>query len=95
MFGSSDGQPVCGVVVDDLGDGGEGRAVLPEHVAPLCRPSELHMHETFTAPDKSKKEMLIKHSYGNNLALSDHTFVMRQKCPCLNPAEKLNRNLGF
>lgn len=51
MFGSSDGQPVCGVVVDDLGDGGEGRAVLPEHVAPLCRPSELHMHETFTAPE--------------------------------------------
>lgn len=33
VLGPSDGQLVRGVVVDDLGDGGEGGAVLPQHVA--------------------------------------------------------------
>lgn len=56
MFSSSDRQLVCGVVVDDLGDGGEGRAVLPEHVTPICRLSKLHVHEALTAPDRERRE---------------------------------------
>jgi len=52
VLGSSDVQLVCGVVVDDLGDGGEGGAVLPEDVAPLWRASELHVHEALTAPGR-------------------------------------------
>ncbi len=67
MLSSSDWQLVCGVVVDDLGDGGEGRAVLSEHVASVCRLSELHVHEALTTPDtererereKTKKETII------------------------------------
>lgn len=35
VLGSSDGQLVSGVVVDDFGDGAEGRAVLSQHVAPV------------------------------------------------------------
>lgn len=51
MLSSSDRQPVCSVVVDDLGDGGEGRAVLSEHVTAVCRLSELHVHEALTTPE--------------------------------------------
>lgn len=51
MLGASDRQLVSGVVVDDLGDGGEGRAVLPEHVTPVCGMGELHVHEAFAAPE--------------------------------------------
>lgn len=54
MLSSSDWQLVCSVVVDDLGDGGEGRAVFSEHVSPLCRLSELHMHEALTTPDRER-----------------------------------------
>ena len=36
VLSSSDRQLVCSVVVDDLRDGGEGGAVLSEHIAPIC-----------------------------------------------------------
>lgn len=52
MFGSSDRQLVCGVVVDDLGDGEEGGAVLPQHVTPISRQGELHMHEALATPER-------------------------------------------
>lgn len=39
------------VIVDDLGDGGEGGAVLPQHEAAVSRLGELHVHEALTAPD--------------------------------------------
>ncbi len=58
VLGSSDRQLVCGVVVDDLGDGGERRAVLSEHVTPLCRLSELHVHEALAAPDRERRNNL-------------------------------------
>lgn len=51
MLSSSDWQLVRGVVVDDLGDGGEGRAVLSEDVAAICRLSKLHVHEALTTPE--------------------------------------------
>lgn len=56
MLSSSDWQLVCGVVVDDLRDGGEGRAVLPEHIAPVCRLSKLHMHEALATPERGKEK---------------------------------------
>lgn len=61
MLSSSDWQLVCSVVVDDLRDSGEGRAVLSEHVAPICRLGELHVHEALTTPDRErrKKERFI------------------------------------
>lgn len=65
MLGSSDWQLVCSVVVDDLWDGGEGRAVLPEHVTPVCRLSELHVHEALTTPDREREKGKIR------LCLSD------------------------
>lgn len=52
MLGSSDGQLVRSVIVDDLGDGGEGGAVLPQHEAAVSRLGELHVHEALTAPDR-------------------------------------------
>ena len=60
VLGSSDWQLVCSVVVDDLRDGGEGRAVLSEHVTSVCRLSELHVHEALTTPDRerSKREKI-------------------------------------
>lgn len=51
VLGSPDRQLVRGVVVDDLGDGGEGRAVLPQHEAAVSRLAELHVHEALAAPD--------------------------------------------
>lgn len=51
VLGSSDGQLVRRVVVDDLGDGGEGGAVLPQHEAAVSGLAELHVHEALTAPD--------------------------------------------
>lgn len=56
VLSSSDRQLVCSVVVDDLWDGAERRAVLPEHVTPLRRPSELHVHEALTAPDRERRK---------------------------------------
>lgn len=56
VLSSSDRQLVCSVVVDDLWDGGERRAVLSKHVTPLCRPSELHVHEALTAPDRERRK---------------------------------------
>lgn len=68
MLSSSDWQLVCGVVVDDLWDGGEGRAVLSKHVSPVCRLSEFHMHEALATPEsererKKGKERIIICSY--------------------------------
>lgn len=58
VLGSSDGQLVCGVVMDDLRDGGEGGAVLPQHVTAVCGLGELHVHEALTAPDREQREHL-------------------------------------
>lgn len=55
VLSASDWQLVCGVVVDDLRDGGERRTVLPKNVVPLCRLGELHVHEAFTTPTRKKK----------------------------------------
>lgn len=55
MLSSSDWQLVCSVVVDDLRDGGEGRAVFSEHVTPIRSLSELHMHEALAAPDRERR----------------------------------------
>lgn len=59
VLGSSDGQLVCGVVMDDLGNGGEGGAVLPQHVTAIYRLGELHVHEALTAPDRKQGERLL------------------------------------
>lgn len=59
MLGSSDGQLVRGVVMDDLRDGGEGGAVLPQHVTAVCELGELHVHEALTAPDRKEEECLL------------------------------------
>lgn len=56
VLGSSDGQLVRGVVMDDLGDGAEGRAVLPQHVTAVCGLGELHVHEALAAPDREEAE---------------------------------------
>lgn len=58
MLSSSDWQLVCSVVVDDLRDGGEGRAVLSKHVTAVGRLSELHVHEALTTPDTERKGMI-------------------------------------
>lgn len=50
VLSSSDGQFVCSVVVDDLGDSGERRTVFPEDVTAVSRLSELHVHESFATP---------------------------------------------
>lgn len=55
MLGSSDRQLVGGVIVDYLGDGGEGGAVLPQHEAAVSRLGELHVHEALTAPDTERR----------------------------------------
>lgn len=64
VLGSSDRQLVCGVVMNDLGDGEEGGAVLPQHVMANCRLGELHVHEALTAPDR-KEEHLLSQSIPN------------------------------
>lgn len=56
MLSSSDWQLVCSVVVDDLRDSREGRAVLSEHVTPICRLGELHVHEALTTPDRERRK---------------------------------------
>lgn len=56
VLGSSDGQFVCGVVVDDLGDGAERRTVFTENVAAVCGLGELHVHEALTTPDRKTKQ---------------------------------------
>lgn len=55
VLGSSDGQLVSSVVVDDLWDGGEGGAVLTKHVTSISRLSKLHVHEAFTTPEGQRK----------------------------------------
>ena len=54
MFGPSDRQLVGGVVVDDLGDGVEGRAVLTQDVLPVLRRGEPHVHEALAAPGEER-----------------------------------------
>lgn len=50
VFGSTDGQFVCGVVMNDFRDGVERRTVLSQDELPITRLRELHMHEPVTAP---------------------------------------------
>lgn len=49
-----DGQLAAGVVVHDLWDAAEGRAVLAQHELVFLGPGQLHMHETLTAPGKRR-----------------------------------------
>lgn len=42
--------------MDDLWDGGEGGAVLPQHVTAVCGLAELHVHEALAAPGRGKEE---------------------------------------
>lgn len=60
MLGSSDGQLVCGVVMNDLGDGEEGGAVLPQNVTAVRGLGELHVHEALTAPDGKEERLLFR-----------------------------------
>lgn len=60
VLGSSDGQLVCGVVMNDLGDGEEGGAVLPQNVTAVCGLGELHVHEALTAPDGKEEHLLFQ-----------------------------------
>lgn len=60
VLGTSYWQLVCSVVVDDLGDGEERRTVLPKNVTPVCKLAELHVHEAFTAPNKNKRQLIVK-----------------------------------
>lgn len=60
MLGPSDGQLVCGVVMDDLWDGAEGGAVLPQHVTAVRRQAELHVHEALTAPGREEGERCLQ-----------------------------------
>lgn len=80
VLSSSDRQLVCGVVVDDLWDGGEGRAVLPEHVAPVCRLSELHVHEAFAAPERERvvvpAGLAVPHQVGALLTQSQQSLCL-------------------
>ena len=50
VLGAADGKLVGGVVVDDLGEGVERRAVLPQDVLALFGQRELHVHEAVAAP---------------------------------------------
>lgn len=52
MFGSFDGEFVCGVIVDHFGDGVEWRAVLAQDIAAVFGLAELHVHESLAAPEK-------------------------------------------
>lgn len=90
VLSSSDRQLVCGVVVDDLGDGGEGRAVLAEHIAAICGLGELHVHEALTAPGGDAGRRRRKDASGSmrlNRTLrrsetdgaSDRTFTTKTK----------------
>lgn len=60
VLGSSDRQLVCGVVMNDLGDGEEGGAVLPQNVTAVRRLGELHVHEALTAPDRKEENLLVQ-----------------------------------
>ena len=46
-----DGQPVDGVVVDHVGDGGEGPAELAQDVLARPRLLDAHVHEPVAAPE--------------------------------------------
>lgn len=50
VFGSADGQFVCGVVMNDFRDGVKRRTVLSQDELPITRLRELHVHEPVTAP---------------------------------------------
>ena len=50
MLGTSDGEFVRGVEVDDFWDGVKVRAVLSQHVLAVFILGELHVHETLAAP---------------------------------------------
>ncbi len=52
MFGSFDGEFVCGVIVDHFRDGVEWRAVLAQDIAAVFGLAELHVHESLAAPEK-------------------------------------------
>lgn len=55
MLSSSDWELVCSVEMDDLRDGGKGRAVLAEYVTSISRLGELHVHEALTTPDREEE----------------------------------------
>lgn len=54
MLGAADGQLAGGVIVDDLGDGVKGRAVLAQDVFPVLGLGKLDVHEALAAPVKGR-----------------------------------------
>lgn len=56
MLGTSDGEFVRGVEVDDFWDGVKVRAVLSQHVLAVFIPGEFHVHETLAAPVGRKEK---------------------------------------
>lgn len=84
VLSSSDRQPVCSVVVDDLRYRGEGGAVLPKNVTSIFTLSELHMHEALTAPGRKKGET----AFGLNQHL--HNGTESQSAGILKP-DQINR----
>ena len=50
MFGSLDGKPIDGVVVDHMGYSGEGSAKLSQDVLVPIRLLDSHMHKPVAAP---------------------------------------------
>lgn len=55
MFGSFDGEFVCGVIVDHFRDGVEWRAVLAQDIAAVFGLAELHVHESLAAPQRERE----------------------------------------
>lgn len=56
VFGSADGQFVCGVVMNDFRDGVKRRTVLSQDELPITRLRELHVHEPVTAPAERQRQ---------------------------------------
>lgn len=55
VFGSADGQFVCGVVMNDFRDGVKRRTVLSQNELPITRLRELNVHEPVTAPAERRR----------------------------------------
>ena len=55
MLGALDGEPVDGVVVDHVRDGGEGSTELAQDILTPCRLLNSHMHEPMAAPENNNK----------------------------------------
>lgn len=62
MFSPLDGQLVAGVVVDDLWDVAEGRAVLTQDKFVVLSLQEFHVKEPLAAPREREEDPVIRMS---------------------------------